>query len=122
MKNDLISRSALLPELQSYKEGLSFVFESLEPGVEKRVCGAEICGVLEALIQVNKAPAVDAVEVVRCKDCENRGDETLCPMCYEECYEIDEGDGYYDTGYILHDRTHDEGFCDRGKRRADDGK
>lgn len=96
---DLISRSALKKDLLD---------RSFFPVIVKNA--------------LENAPTVDAVEVVRCKACENRGDETLCPMCYEECYEIDEGDGYYDTGYTLHDRTHDEGFCDRGKRRANDGK
>ena len=65
------------------------------------------------------APTVDAVEVVRCKDCKNRGDVVSCPMCYEEEYEIDEGDGYSFYDYFTHDRTIDDGFCDRGERRTD---
>ena len=69
---------------------------------------------------VLKAPAVDAVEVARCKDCKHRGDDICCPMCFEEEYEVDEGDGYFDTDYITHDRTVDDGFCDRGERRVDE--
>ena len=66
---------------------------------------------------IAELPTVDAVEVVRCKDCKHRGSETYCPMCFEEWYEIDEGDGYYDSDITTHDRTIDEGFCDRGERK-----
>lgn len=59
-------------------------------------------------------------EVVRCKDCKHRGSETYCPMRFEEWYEIDEGDGYYDSDITTHDRTIDEGFCDRGERKENE--
>ena len=47
-------------------------------------------------------PAVDAVEVVRCKKCECRGDPVSCPMCHEDC------DGE------LVDYTTDNSFCSFG--------
>ena len=53
------------------------------------------------------------VEVVLCKDCKYRGDFS-CPMCYEEKIDYDD-DGYFETDYILHDRTTDNGFCDYGE-------
>lgn len=56
--------------------------------------------------RINKLPAVDAVEVVRCKDCERRGDPGECPMCF-----LEEGD--------FADYTNDDGFCDRGERREE---
>jgi hypothetical protein len=56
------------------------------------------------------------VEVVRCKDCQHRGDDVHCPMCFEEEIEWDD-DGYTEVDWILHDRTTDDGFCDRGERR-----
>lgn len=56
------------------------------------------------------------VEVVRCKDCKHRGDDVHCPMCFEEEIEWDD-DGYTEADYVLHDRTIDDGFCDRGERR-----
>lgn len=62
----------------------------------------------------NVATAVDFVEVVRCKDCKYRGDFS-CPMCYEEKIDYDD-DGYFETDYILHDRTTDNGFCDYGEK------
>lgn len=55
-------------------------------------------------------------ELVRCKDCQHRGDDVHCPMCFEEEIEWDD-DGYTEVDWILHDRTTDDGFCDRGERR-----
>ena len=64
-------------------------------------------------------PSADAVEVVRCKDCKYRHEDE-CPMQFEEQYDIDEGDGYYDTNYIVHDYTQDDGFCSWGERMSND--
>lgn len=57
-----------------------------------------------ALPLVDEAPTVDAVEVVRCKDCIRRYDTDECPMCF-----LSEGQ-YYEF-------TRDDGFCDRGERK-----
>ena len=54
---------------------------------------------------LNSVPAVDAVEVVRCKDCIRRYDTDECPMCY-----VSEGQ-YYEY-------TSGNGFCDKGERRT----
>ena len=69
--------------------------------------------------EIDKAPTIDAVPVVRCKDCKHRGDDTYCPMCFEEEIEWDD-DGYTEYDWIFHNRTIDEGFCDRGERKDDD--
>lgn len=60
------------------------------------------------LMLLADAPAVDAVEVVRCKDCVHRGVAFECPMCSRE-YNDD-----YDE--IITDYAKDNGFCDRGER------
>ena len=65
---------------------------------------------------IEEAPTVDAVEVVRCKDCKHRGDDVHCPMCFEEAIEWDD-DGYTEVDYVIHDHATDDGFCDRGERR-----
>ena len=57
-----------------------------------------------ALPIVNAAPTVDAVPVVRCKDCIRRYDTDECPMCF-----LIEGK-YYES-------TNENGFCDRGERK-----
>ena len=63
-----------------------------------------------ALPIVNAAPTVDAVPVVRCKDCIKRYDTDECPMCF-----LIEGK------YCEY--TNENGFCDRGERKegADNG-
>lgn len=55
---------------------------------------------------------------VHCKDCKHRGDDVNCPMCFEEEIEWDD-DGYTEVDWITHDRTIDDGFCDRGERRTE---
>lgn len=62
---------------------------------------------------------ITITELIRCKDCVHRNDPIKCPMCFEEWVEIDEGDGYMDSDYILHDNTDDNGYCDRADRRGD---
>ena len=37
-----------------------------------------------AMLVLQEAPTVDAVEVVRCKDCIRRYDTDECPMCFFE--------------------------------------
>ena len=51
---------------------------------------------------LNSAPIIDAVLVVRCKDCIRRYDTDECPMCF-----LIEGK-YYEY-------TNENGFCDRGE-------
>lgn len=57
--DDLISRSALLQDIE---EAVVFT------GRPSR--NAEICGANKIIDRIKAASAVDAVEVVRCKDCE----------------------------------------------------
>lgn len=57
-----------------------------------------------AMAILQEAPTVDAVEVVRCKDCIRRYDTDECPMCF-----LSKGQ-YCEF-------TQDDGFCDRGERK-----
>ena len=59
---------------------------------------------------LKKQPTIDAVPVVRCKDCIRRYDTDECPMCF-----LIEGK-YYEY-------TNENGYCDRGERKegADNG-
>ena len=85
MQNDLISRSALKKDLLD---------RSFFPAIVKAA--------------LEKAPAVDAVEVVRCKDC----------VFYDfgECCNptMDTSDGAHFYPYPID-------FCSYGERKADDG-
>ena len=56
------------------------------------------------LDSIDSQPTVDAVEVVRCKDCIRRYDTDECPMCFLI-------DGKY------YEYTNENGFCDRGERK-----
>lgn len=53
---------------------------------------------------LKRQPTIDAVPVVRCKDCIRRYDTDECPMCF-----LIEGN------YCEY--TNGNGFCDRGERK-----
>ena len=109
MKDDLISRSALTERIVDL-----LVFEWGYEGIE------------ESVRQIfSEIPAVDAVEVVRCKECKHSGLPYICPMCFEETVYHNEGN--YPDGSVcrdaykqMFDGTAYDGFCDHGERRADD--
>ena len=56
---------------------------------------------------IDDAPTVDAVEVVRCRDCIKRYDTDECPMCF-----LNRG--------LYVECTEDDGFCDLGERKDGD--
>lgn len=56
---------------------------------------------------VEETPTIDAVPVVRCKECWKRGNERECPMCHEEFDGCD---------YCTIDYTSDDGFCHMGEK------
>lgn len=87
MTNDLISRSALL-EKQTY------MFDE--------ALGTSPCVLTE---DIKAAPAVDAVEVVRCGECWHRDPED------KRCKH------YMNSNYFARD---DGGFCSYGERRSDE--
>ena len=68
----------------------------------------EICGYNDGIDiawnKIDQATTIDAVPVVRCKDCIRRYDTDECPMCF-----LIEGK-YYEY-------TNGNGFCDRGERK-----
>lgn len=97
--NDLISRSALREQLLtiSTSDGLYGM-------------GIQI-GVNEAIKATNEAPAVDAVPVVRCKDC---GHVFIC-----NCQSCRQGVSVYCGKYGKHMTLTD--YCSYGERRNGDG-
>ena len=64
---------------------------------------------------IGNLPNIDAVPVVRCKDCKHRQTDR-CPMYTEEYVDFDDGYGNYDVDLIIHDHTIDDGFCHCGAR------
>ena len=61
----------------------------------------------DVVFDVEEMPTVDAVEVVRCKDCIKRYDTDECPMCF-----LNRG--------LYVECTEDDGFCDLGERKDGD--
>ena len=67
--------------------------------IKKRIKNSMIIGWLCSIIR--DAPNIDAVSVVRCKDCIRRYDTDECPMCFlikGKYYEYTNGNGYCDRG------------------------
>ena len=100
MNNDLISRSALRDQLGKYfflHDGNDF---------------------MEVMRKVEKAPAVDAVEVVRCRDCKHGiwDDYEAMWQCVESADYDPELSMYH--GFIIYEDA--DFYCNRGERREDD--
>lgn len=103
--NDLISRSRLLNEMSDWQYGeapflttdfaLEYTAKEMQTMIYRTIKDAMLC--------VADQPAVDAVPVVRCKDCRwSRGFATFaCPM----------------VGRV---NLKDDDFCSRGERRTDE--
>ena len=83
--NDAISRSNLIKLCRNYISG------TVSPN------------------DIARVPGLDAVHVVRCKDCWKRGGYQ-CPMYHTETC-LDDLDGFDDYNV---DRTDDDGFCHLG--------
>lgn len=69
------------------------------------------CGVTKRAIPVatiEAAPAIDAVPVVRCRECKHRGHPYNCPM--RKLVLPFSGPGVYE------DCTEDDGYCHKGER------
>ena len=67
--------------------------------------------VSDIVLILQHAPTIDAVPVVRCKDCVKRKTDN-CPMYHEEFEAFDS----YDGSWIGYDKTTDNGFCQCGKK------
>lgn len=107
MNEDLISRSALSEKLQAHHD--FFVnawggFSNLSTKDKARVDEITHC-----IAEVMNAPAVDAVEMVRCRDCKH-----FCPC------EGEEHKGVCDELVGLESCVYEDDFCSYGERRADD--
>lgn len=59
-------------------------------------------------------PTIDAVPVVRCRECKKRGHDWECPLCWMEWHEdkTRPGAGRFEKK----DETEDDGFCHMGAK------
>lgn len=97
MQNDLISRSALIDQLERL---------AAHEDAWRQSC---ILGIVRT---IDNAPAVDAVEVVRRK-------------CCKHCFLDLSGRDYHlcmKNGFLSRNRVQEDDFCSYGERRTDDGK
>lgn len=108
MENDLISRSALLDELQ---EELDFDTPMYDEEQNKFIN----TGLRIAVKDVKRQPTVDAVEVVRCRECRHYD-----IYGYKICTLHSSLPSKYGRGANLYMDKDD--FCSYGERRAEDGK
>lgn len=91
---DLIDRAALLDDID-----VTFVVSGKSPY-------AEIRGANKIIDRIKAAPAVDAVEVVRCKECTR----------FSPCEEVE---GVSWTGWCNYGEFHtdEDDYCSRGERK-----
>ena len=109
--NDAISRDAVIGLLLRIKAhaSVAVLYETISKEMEDKV--VDVVDMFAEMIQ--KIPAIDAVPVVRCKDCERRC-TYKCPMYHTEtCF--DDLDGFDDYSV---DKTDGNGFCHQGKRNG----
>lgn len=94
MARDLIDREPIMHDLMSMD------------GYEKSIAGQF------ALQKIASAPEIDAVEIVRCKDCALRGDPENCPMCARRFEIVPDG-----LEFCYSNNTEDDGFCHKGVKK-----
>ena len=99
MADELISRKALLEDIE----------ETVIFTVQKDAQSAEMRGANKVIDRIKAAHTVDAVEVVRCKDCKHYGGITFGRTCR-----------FYSGAYTRIEMPED-GFCNYGERWEDDG-
>lgn len=112
MNGDLISREAVLDKLRKFGR---MVQRDTIMDFETRLTSITI---FDCINIVKESPAVDAVEVVRCKDCVYRGDESECPMCWTEWFD----DPFDGMESVTRDNTTDDGFCHCGAKMDKEGE
>lgn len=98
MDNDLISRSALLADIED-----TVVISA------RNTKSAEMRGIHKVTDRIEAAPAVDAVEVVRCGACEKR-ETTECALSYFVFDDFDVEIRFLDVP--------DDFYCPYGERRT----
>lgn len=101
--SDLISRSAAIADLVEWMD--DDTGDEFDRGYD--------FAMKRAIRRLRSAPDVDAVPVIRCKDCKHRGGYK-CPMYHNET-SLDDLDGFDDYNV---DKTDGDGFCHRGEKKG----
>lgn len=105
----LIDGDALADSLRESKNKLKEILDDERCEMEYRICEGQMNTFIEAILRVYETPTVDAVPVVRCKDCDN----------WETDWKpADAEDGEHFCLVFAHTSMPDD-FCSRGERRCD---
>lgn len=97
----LIDANALLEEIEDWHDGLGGTMNPADWGIQN---------VLQSVMDyIIEAEDIDAIPVVRCKDCKNRGTPYNCPM--RKLVMPWQGAGSYE------DCTEDDGYCHMGVKK-----
>ena len=99
--SNLIDRSAVINSIEDW----------MEDDAEDEFDHGYDFAMRRAMRIIRYIPTVDAVSVVRCRDCKHRGGYH-CPMFYEELWSYDEDS----SKWIEYDKTVDNGYCERGEK------
>lgn len=100
MMDDLISRQAAIDAIEEYADRLQMVNWKENPNVPYKVYALNW-----GINTIRDLPSIDAVEVVRCKDCNHRYHSVECP-CQS-----------YDHFYSW--MPADDWFCKKGERKEE---
>lgn len=125
MNEDLISRSALRAEIESYvmpiltnnlmgaSDAYYRILHLLDgaPAVDAETVFEQI-GLVKEAFEMAKA---DLMQIVQCKDCLHR-ETTKCPLCIVEFSELPDGKLHK---HVIHNFVEDDFWCKKGERRAD---
>lgn len=117
MDNDLISRSAVLRELMSTKITAAKYVNNGRISKDTEDKAVVIADLFAEMIQ--KLPVVDAVPVVRCRDCihavaiTNLTIANRCGLGQKNCMRQRGDDGFGFAGVSV---VYPDGFCDEGER------
>lgn len=103
----LIDADALADSLRESKNKLKEILDDERCEMEYRICEGQMITFIEAILRVNEAPTIDAVPVVRCKDCKHSTTFHHTGNMY--C-------GLHENHHFLTDAY---GFCHKGERRCE---
>ena len=105
----LIDADPVYEDLRKSYEELKSIRDTLTQHEDIQICNAQLITFQEALIRIKDAPTVDAVEVVRCKDCKHYNKREI--RCDHPCldWEVECYDHWLDVAL--------DDFCSYGERR-----
>lgn len=98
-------------------------FDALLEKVQFRIpCDNAVAAIVNECVKITKylienAPAIDAVPVVRCKDCKHRNNHNVCPMMFMSG-EVDWEKGT--VHYTITSHASDNDFCSKGEKMNGD--